>query len=108
MSHSETISASPAVRISTALLVDTWNSGHAGGRDSEAAADAVLMARIIAGDQAAFHSFAQRHVTRFLAVALRLVGNGSDAEEIVQDALLRIWLGENPVQEDLKKILLGG
>jgi hypothetical protein len=23
-------------------------------------------------------------------------------------ALLRIWLGENPVQEDLKKILLGG
>jgi len=33
---------------------------------------------------------------------------GSMAGEPFFRALLRIWLGENPVQEDLKKILLGG
>jgi hypothetical protein len=32
----------------------------------------------------------------------------SMAGEAFFRALLRIWLGENPVQEDLKKILLGG
>jgi RNA polymerase sigma-70 factor (ECF subfamily) len=52
----------------------------------------MLMARIVAGDQAAFHRFAQRHVARLLAVAQRIIGNQSDAEEIVQDALLRVWL----------------
>jgi hypothetical protein len=30
------------------------------------------------------------------------------AGEAFYRALLRIWLGENPVQEDLKKALLGG
>jgi RNA polymerase sigma-70 factor, ECF subfamily len=96
MSLSETVSASPAITASTALLVDAWDGRRcAGGNtncDSEATNDAVLMARIIAGDQAAFHRFAQRHVARFLAVAQRIIGNQSDAEEIVQDALLRVWL----------------
>ncbi len=55
-------------------------------------ADAVLMARIAAGSQAAFHVFARRYVARYLAVAQRIIGNSSDAEEVVQDALLRIWL----------------
>jgi RNA polymerase sigma-70 factor (ECF subfamily) len=96
MSLLETVPASPAITVSTALLVDAWDGRRCAGRttncDSEAANDAVLMARIIAGDQAAFHRFAQRHVARFLAVAQRIIGNQSDAEEIVQDALLRVWL----------------
>jgi RNA polymerase sigma-70 factor (ECF subfamily) len=96
MSLSETMSASSALAVSTALLVDAWDgrqhAGRTAKRDDEAAEDAVLMARIIAGDQPAFHSFAQRHVARFLAVAQRIIGNRSDAEEIVQDALLRVWL----------------
>jgi hypothetical protein len=33
---------------------------------------------------------------------------GPMASEAFYRALLRIWLGENPVQEDLKKALLGG
>jgi RNA polymerase sigma-70 factor (ECF subfamily) len=96
MSLSETASASPAITASTALLVDAWDGRQrAGGtpdRDGEAAKDAALMARIVAGDQAAFHSFAQRHVASCLAVAQRIIGNQSDAEEVVQDALLRVWL----------------
>jgi RNA polymerase sigma-70 factor, ECF subfamily len=96
MSLSKTVPASPTITVSTALLVDAWDGQGCSGRttkcDSGAVSDAVLMARIIAGDQAAFHRFAQRHVARFLAVAQRIIGNQSDAEEIVQDALLRVWL----------------
>jgi RNA polymerase sigma-70 factor (ECF subfamily) len=96
MSLSETASASSAITASSALLVDAWDgrqrAGATANRDGEAAGDAALMARIVAGDQAAFRSFAQRHVARFLAVAQRIICNQSDAEEIVQDALLRVWL----------------
>jgi RNA polymerase sigma-70 factor (ECF subfamily) len=53
--------------------------------------DETLMARIAEGDQAAFRMFARRHVSRGLAVAQRICGNASDAEEIVQDAMLRVW-----------------
>jgi RNA polymerase sigma-70 factor (ECF subfamily) len=53
--------------------------------------DEGLMARIAAGDQAAFRMFARRHVSRSLAVAQRICGNAADAEEIVQDAMLRVW-----------------
>jgi RNA polymerase sigma-70 factor (ECF subfamily) len=53
--------------------------------------DEALMVRIGRGEQPAFRLFARRHVARSLAVALRICGNGCDAEEIVQDALLRVW-----------------
>ena len=96
MSLRDTASASPAGTASTALRVDARDGrervDRPAGQGRTAASDAVLMARITAGDQAAFHCFAQRHVARSLAVAQRIVGNQSDAEEVVQDALLRIWL----------------
>ena len=43
--------------------------------------------------------------TLFVAGAAQ---GGPMAGEAFYRALLRIWLGENPVQEDLKKALLGG
>jgi RNA polymerase sigma-70 factor (ECF subfamily) len=89
MSLSQTASASPVVAASTALLVDGRQDANG---DGEAARDAALMARIVAGDQAAFDNFTQCHVARCLAVAQRILGNQSDAEEVVQDALLRVWL----------------
>lgn len=92
----EKVPAPAAVRVRPALLVDACDGRRdAGGpadRDGEAAEDDALMARIVAGDQVAFHHFAQRHIGRFLAVAQRVIGNDSDAEEVVQDALLRVWL----------------
>ncbi|HTP84481.1 MAG TPA: sigma-70 family RNA polymerase sigma factor [Alphaproteobacteria bacterium] len=53
--------------------------------------DAALMSRIAAGDRKAFQRFTRRHHAKFLAVARRVLGNASDAEEIVQEALLRVW-----------------
>jgi RNA polymerase sigma-70 factor, ECF subfamily len=96
MSLPQTAVASPAAMSSTALLVGRLDGSRPceplADREDEALDDAMLMTRIVAGDQAAFHRFADRHVGRLLAVAQRIVGNQSDAEEIVQDALLRVWL----------------
>ena len=55
------------------------------------ATDAELMLRIGAGDQHAFILFARRHAPRCHAVAMHLLRNAADAEEAVQDALLRVW-----------------
>lgn len=45
--------------------------------------------------------------TRVADTELGLTGAGLRRREDFYRALLRIWLGEKPVQEDLKKSLLG-
>src|SRR5947199_6070091 len=50
-----------------------------------------LMARTAQGDGRAFRVLAQRHAARALGLARRMLGNEALAEEIVQDALLRVW-----------------
>jgi RNA polymerase sigma-70 factor (ECF subfamily) len=54
-------------------------------------ADHDLMARIARGDARAFRMLAQRHAGRALGLARRILGNEAVAEEIVQDAFLRVW-----------------
>src|SRR3954471_25028676 len=51
-----------------------------------------LMARTAQGDGQAFRMLAQRHTGRALSLARRMLGNEALAEEIVQDALLRVWI----------------
>lgn len=53
--------------------------------------DEQLMARIAQGDQAAFRLLAQRSVPGALGLARRVLGNVADAEEVVQEAMLRVW-----------------
>lgn len=50
------------------------------------------MARAGQGDERAFRELAQRHAAGALRLARRIVGNEAQAEEIVQDALLRVWI----------------
>jgi RNA polymerase sigma-70 factor (ECF subfamily) len=50
-----------------------------------------LMARTAQGDGRAFRMLAQRHASRALGLARRMLRNEALAEEIVQDALLRVW-----------------
>jgi RNA polymerase sigma-70 factor, ECF subfamily len=54
--------------------------------------DHALMARAAEGDERAFRLLAQRHAGRALALARRILRNEALAEEIVQDALLRVWV----------------
>ena len=55
-------------------------------------ADHDLMARTARGDAGAFQMLTRRHAGRALAVARRILGNETLAEEIVQDAFLRVWI----------------
>ena len=53
--------------------------------------DHELMARVARGDERAFHVLARRHAADALRLARRILGSEAHAEEIVQDALLRVW-----------------
>lgn len=53
--------------------------------------DAELMSRVANGEAPAFRLLASRHLSRAHAIALRVVHNREDAEEVVQDALNKVW-----------------
>jgi len=53
--------------------------------------DHELMARAARGDGRAFRTLAERHAGAALRLARRILGNDSMAEDVVQDALLRVW-----------------
>lgn len=53
--------------------------------------DEALMARIAAGDAGAFRMLAGRHVPATVRLAHRILGNSADAEDVAQDAMLRVW-----------------
>lgn len=54
--------------------------------------DEGLMADVAEGSRPAFDRLSRRHAKRCLALALRIVRNTADAEEIVQDAFLHVWI----------------
>ena len=51
-----------------------------------------LMARAAHGDERAFRELARRHAGSALRLARRILGSEALAEEIVQDAFLRVWI----------------
>lgn len=53
--------------------------------------DDLLLERIGEGDQGAFRTLVERHLDRAYALALRILRNASDAEDVAQDVLLKIW-----------------
>jgi RNA polymerase sigma-70 factor, ECF subfamily len=53
--------------------------------------DAELMPRVAEGDPEAFRALADRHINRLLALATRLLGDPSEAEDVVQECFLRVW-----------------
>ncbi len=53
--------------------------------------DAELLDRLGAGEEAAFRLLVERHIDRAYAIALRIIGNPADAEDVVQDTMLKIW-----------------
>lgn len=52
-----------------------------------------LVDRAQAGEVAAFEELVGLHAERLFAVVVRLVGDRAEAEEVVQESLLRAWRG---------------
>jgi RNA polymerase sigma-70 factor, ECF subfamily len=53
--------------------------------------DEALMAKVAKGDQRAFRELARRHVPVMLGLARRILGNAAEAEDVAQEAMLRVW-----------------
>lgn len=65
---------------------------RSGSSDRDAiSADDALMARIAAGDARAFSVLVEAQLDRLLAAARRVLGNDAEAEDVAQEALLRLW-----------------
>src|SRR5262245_15380841 len=56
--------------------------------------DGELLALIQAGRHDAFDALVHRHTDRFYRLAYRMLGSQQAAEDVVQDAFLKLW--ENP------------
>jgi RNA polymerase sigma-70 factor (ECF subfamily) len=63
-------------------------SGDRGGDGEE---NDALMRRVAVGDRAAFESLVRRNLRRTLAIAQGVTGNAHDADEVVQEAFMRVW-----------------
>ncbi|MEW6639374.1 MAG: RNA polymerase sigma factor [Pseudomonadota bacterium] len=53
--------------------------------------DEELLDRLAANDEAAFRKLVERHIDRAFSIALRIVGSRADAEDVVQDSMLKVW-----------------
>ena len=53
--------------------------------------DVDLVRRAGAGDAAACAVLVDRHLRRVHALASRMLGNRADADEVTQEAFLRVW-----------------
>ncbi len=50
------------------------------------------MLKVAEGDDSAFRHLVGRHAAKTFALTRRMLGNDADAEEIVQEAMLRVWV----------------
>lgn len=53
--------------------------------------DGVLLERTASGEQAAFRMLVDRHLSAMLAVARRMLRDEAEAEDVAQEAMLRLW-----------------
>jgi len=63
--------------------------------------DASLMKLVNSGKHDAFAEIVDRHTDRYFALAFRTLQNASDAEDIVQNAFIKLW--QKPSAWDSKK-----
>jgi len=53
--------------------------------------DEALMARVARGDERAFQLLGRRQLPATIGLARRILGNSADAEDVAQEALVRVW-----------------
>jgi RNA polymerase sigma-70 factor (ECF subfamily) len=74
--------------------------------------EAVLLARVAAGDEQAFRGLLDRHLPTVLAIGRRMLRDDAEAEDVAQETLLRLWrnaagleLGPNGVRPWLRRVV---
>ena len=59
--------------------------------ESDAISDETLVLRVANGDRTAFGMLVDRHALRYRALALRYLGDVALAEDLVQEAFVKLW-----------------
>jgi len=74
--------------------------------------EAVVLARVAAGDEQAFRGLVDRHLPTVLAIGRRMLRDDAEAEDVAQETLLRLWrnaagleLGPNGVRPWLRRVV---
>lgn len=61
------------------------------GQPAGGASDGALLTRAASGDEGAFRILVERHLSAMLAVARRMLRDEAEAEDVAQEAMLRLW-----------------
>ncbi|MEC8666068.1 MAG: sigma-70 family RNA polymerase sigma factor [Pseudomonadota bacterium] len=69
----------------------TDSAKNANKADENAEDDSVLIAKVAKGDSVAFETLAAKYTNMLFSVAYRMFPQQSDAEDIVQEALIKVW-----------------
>lgn len=87
----------------TLRVIDKSPAAHGGRRDNvtaaarpgnatiDAATDDELLARLANGEQQVCALLVERHLRRVVSLATRILGEQAEAEDVAQDAFLRLW-----------------
>ena len=81
-----------SAKVATLKLVPPVSVRPPGGIGADAD-DAALLAASAAQDAAAFRRLVDRHLSTVLAIARRMLRDDAEAEDVAQDAMLRLWRG---------------
>ena len=71
------------------------------GPMSAAADEAALVARVGSGDAEAFRALLDRHLGSAVSIARRMLRDDAEAEDVAQEALLRLWRGASGLEVGL-------
>lgn len=75
----------------SAQAIPSSMTDHPARNETAIAADATLMGRVADGDPAASRSVVDAHLPNIVAFAWRMVGDRATAEDVAQDAFLKLW-----------------
>jgi RNA polymerase sigma-70 factor (ECF subfamily) len=67
------------------------NEAPTSHQEDEASDDAELMRRTAKGDERAFQQLMRRHLARTVRLAQRVMGGTAAAEDVAQEAFIRVW-----------------
>lgn len=95
------------------MLAQRIDAGSASpSRPDDADDDAGLLARASTGEAQAFRGLVDRHLPAVLAIARRMLRDDAEAEDVAQEAFLRLWrnagaleLGEAGVRPWLRRVV---
>ncbi|MFV3129303.1 RNA polymerase sigma factor [Niveispirillum sp. KHB5.9] len=92
MSMTSALSKRRMVGTATAPTVGVWAHDRQDVILNDAGeTDEALVARVAAGDRRAYGLLVDRHLDRTVTIAHRILNNQADAEDVAQEAFLRLW-----------------